>query len=192
MLKKVTIAENFEELTPLHDKRDHKGELIADQDGKSIPADYVNLRNNHHVAIYLDEDGNYQEVVVSLLEAVDRMTNGYPVVDTTYRKSEGWEFLFSMKINEMFVFPDEETGFNPADVDLMDKENYALISPHLYRVQSISTKDYYFRHHLETTTEKSLCLLGKTWKRIRNPNSLKGAIKVRINHIGEIVAVGEY
>ena len=192
MLKKVTIAENFEELIPLHDKRDHKGELIADQDGKSIPADYVNLRNNHHVAIYLDEDGNYQEVVVSLLEAVDRMTNGYPVVDTTFRKSEGWEFLFSMKINEMFVFPDEETGFNPADVDLMDKENYALISPHLYRVQSISTKDYYFRHHLETTTEKSLCLLGKTWKRIRNPNSLKGAIKVRINHIGEIVDVGEY
>ena len=192
MLKKVTIAENFEELTPLHDKRDHNGKLVVDQDGKSIPADYVNLRNNHHVAIYLDEDGNYQEVVVSLLEAVDRMANGYPVVDTTYRKSEGWEFLFSMKINEMFVFPNEDTGFNPADIDLMDKDNYALISPNLYRVQKLSSGDYFFRHHLETSVENSKLLFGKTWKRVTSLKNLKGAVKVRINHIGEIVAIGEY
>lgn len=192
MLKKVTIAENFEELTPLHDKRDHNGKLIVEQDGKSIPADYVNLRNNHHVAIYLDEDGNYQEVVVSLLEAVDRMANGYPVVDTTYRKSEGWEFLFSMKINEMFVFPNEETGFNPADIDLMDKDNYALISPNLYRVQKLSSMYYVFRHHLETSVEDSKALYGKTWKRVTSLKNLKGVVKVRINHIGEIVTIGEY
>ena len=75
---------------------------------------------------------------------------------------------------------------------LKDKENYALISPHLYRVQKLSSGDYYFRHHLETSVEDSKALYGKTWKRIRNPKNLKGAVKVRINHIGEIVAVGEY
>lgn len=192
MLKKVTVAENFEDLTPLHEKHNHNGKLIFSDTGDNIPSDYVNLRNNHHVAIYVDEEGNYQEDVVSLLRAVDRVSNGYPAVDRTYKKSEGWEFLFSMKINEMFVFPNEESGFNPMDIDLMDRDNFALISPNLYRVQKLSSGDYYFRHHLETSVEDSKALCGRTWKRITSLKKLKGLIKVRINHIGEIVAVGDY
>jgi hypothetical protein len=29
-----------------------------------------------------------------------------------------------------------------------------------------------------------------TWKRIRNCDELQGIVKVRVNHIGQIVAVG--
>ena len=78
----------------------------------------------------------------------------------------------------------EESQKNP--------ENYALISPNLFRVQALTKKDYKFRHHLETTVVDINSLRDITWKRIRNENGLKGIVKVRINHIGQIVAVGEY
>jgi len=96
-----------------------------------------------------------------------------------------------MKQNEYFVFPNEETGFNPNEVDLLDSENYNLINPNLFRVQKIATKDYFFRHHLETTVENNNALKGITWLR-HGLNGINNIVKVRINHIGQIVSVGEY
>lgn len=80
-------------------------------------------------------------------------------------------------------------GFDPKEIDLADSENYSLISPNLFRVQKIGTKDYTFRHHLETSVTNDLEM---TYKRLRSPGALIGIIKVRINHIGKIVNVGEY
>ena len=97
-----------------------------------------------------------------------------------------------MKLNEMFVFPNPATGFDPSEVDLMDLANYAAISPNLFRVQTLSSGDYRFRHHLETSIESAKELKDVTWKRLKSLSSLKGIVKVRINHIGQIVAVGEY
>ena len=74
----------------------------------------------------------------------------------------------------------------------MDPDNYALISPNLFRVQKLTTKDYVFRHHLETSVEDKAELRDVTWKRITLINRLKNVVKVRINHLGQIVAVGEY
>ena len=108
-----------------------------DANGQPVASDYVNLRNNHHVAIYRSPDGKCQEKVVSFYEALDRINQGLPVVDKTYQKDEGWEFLFSMKINEMFVFPNTATGFDPHEIDLTDQKNYSLISPNLFRVQKL-------------------------------------------------------
>ena len=126
-----------------------------------------------------------------MLEAVTRVNLGLPVIDRNYKRDEGWTFLFSMKQNEFFVFPDPETGFDPADYDLMDVANYPLISRHLFRVQALAVKDYFFRHHLETNVNRESVLRNITWKRIQNPNGLKGAVKVRIDHLGNIVHVGE-
>ena len=190
-MKKVTIAENFD-LCAIRDKRDKDGKLILDSAGNTIPSDYVNPRNNHHIAIYEDPDGNYQEQVVTLLEALQRKTSGLPVIDKMYHEDLGWKFVFSMKLNEMFVFPNPATGFDPSEMDLMDPANYAAISPTLFRVQNLSSKYYVFRHHLETALEDTPELRDITWKRIQNYNALKGIVKVRINHIGQIVAVGEY
>ena len=177
---------------PLHEKRDNDGNAIVDSEGQRIPSDFVNTGNNHHVAIYMDADGNLQEKVVSFYEAVARINIGMPVVDKEYKKDEGWEFLFTMKQNEYFVFPNTETFFDPKEIDLMDPENYSLISPNLFRVQKLTTKCYVFRHHLETTVDDINALRNTTWKRIQNCNGLKGVVKVRINHIGQIVQVGEY
>lgn len=189
-LKKVTIAENFP-LVAIHSKKDKDGSVMLDGFGNEIPADYINMKSNHHVAIYIDADGNYQEIVVPFFEAVNRAVAGLPVVDRSYKMSEGWQFKFSMKINEMFVLPDPESGFFPEEIDLKDPANYALISPHLFRVQKLSSKDYWFRHHLETTIDDNDALRGITWERIRVASKLIGVVKVRVNHIGEIVSVGE-
>ena len=90
----------------------------------------------------------------------------------------------------MFVFPNEKTGFDPNTIDLLDPKNKKIISENLFRVQKISTKDYSFRHHLETTVETNVILKEYTWKRV-GPNGIKGVVKVRINHLGDIVKVGE-
>lgn len=167
---------------PIHEKRG----------AKSGPTDYVSTGNNHHVAIFRDASGRLQEQVVPFFEAVARVNMGIPVIDRDYKKEEGWTFLFTMKQNEYFIFPDEENGFSPLDYDLMDPANYAVIGPHLFRVQKLATKNYVFRHHLETNVEENKALRDITWKRIQNPDALVGIVKVRINHIGQIVRIGEY
>ena len=190
-IKRVTIT-GVSNAEALHDKRDNVGDTLLDSSSHRIPSDYVSLSNNHHIAIYSDADGNYQEKVVSFFEATQRSIDGVPVVDREYNRDLGWTFQFSMKRNEYFVFPNPKTGFDPNEIDLMNPENYSQISPNLYRVQKLATCYYVFRHHLETVLNDAPVLKDTTWKRIQTTNYLKGIVKVRINHIGEIVAVGEY
>ena len=98
-----------------------------------------------------------------------------------------------MKQNEYFVFPDESNGFIPIEIDLKNEENYGLIAPHLFRVQKLAKKDYFFRHQYESSVTAGNTLpQGMAYKRITTENNLKGIVKVRINHIGKIVHVGEY
>ena len=206
-IKRVSIR-GINNAQSLHVKKDKNGDPILYENGKQIPVDFVNTGNNHHVAIYrkpildkkgqvmFDEDGNLMyeldEVVVSFFEAVTRANLGLPIINKDYRRSEGWQFLFSMKQNEYFVFPNEKTGFNPKEIDLLDPDNYAVISPNLFRVQKIGSNDYTFRHHLETTIQNSMNdLKFITWIRC-GKNGIDDIAKVRINHIGQIVSVGEY
>jgi CRISPR-associated endonuclease Csn1 len=206
-VKRVAIRALFTPLA-IRDKRDKDGNLMVNEQGAHIPNDFVCPSSNHHVAIYkkpktdkqglpvLDSDGapRYElvEQVVSFIEAVTRVNQGQPPIARDLNSNEGWSLLFTMKPNEYFVFPNEETGFNPNEIDLTDPGNYALISPNLFRVQKLSSMYYVFRHHLETTVDDNKSLQGKTWKRITSFARLEGAVKVRVNHLGQIVAVGEY
>ena len=190
-IKRVTIS-GPANVYALHDKHDMSGIPILSSRGEPIPSDFVSLSNNHHIAIYMDSDGNLQEQPVPFMEAVARVSLGDPIIDKTYRVKDGWKFLFSMKQNEYFVFPNNETGFDPNTIDLLNPTNYHTISQNLYRVQALSTKDYWFRHHLETSIVDNNDLKDITWKRIRNTNNLKGIVKVRIDHLGNIVKTGEY
>ena len=189
-IKRVTIT-GINNAQALHSKKDKKGNLVLDENGNTIPVDFVNTGNNHHVAIYKDENGDLQENVISFFEATTRVNLGLPIIDKSYKEKEGWQFLFSMKQNEYFVFPNEQTGFKPNEVDLLNSENYHLISANLYRVQKIATKDYTFRHHLETNVETDNKLKGVTWIRT-GLSSINNIMKIRINHLGQVVSVGEY
>lgn len=190
-LKRVTIS-GVSNAEALHYKKDHLGKLILDKEGNKIPVDFVSTGNNHHVAVYRDEKGNLQENVVSFYEAVARVNQGLSVIDKNYNQHLGWQFVFSMKQNEMFVFPNEKTGFDPKEIDLLDPLNKKKISPNLFRVQKIATKNYMFRHHLETTVEDIKELNGVAFISIRSTNPLKDIIKVRVNHLGDIISNGEY
>lgn len=190
-IKRVTIS-GVKNAEALHHKKDHLGNDILDENRKRIPSSFVSTGNNHHVAIYRDADGNLQERVVSLFDAVQLLNAGEPVIDRSYNQGIGWQFLFTMKQNEMFVFPDEKTGFNPKEVDLLDPVNKKLISPNLFRVQKLATKNYFFRHHLETSVEEKKELKDIAYKPQLGLSAIREIIKVRINHIGNIVSIGEY
>jgi len=218
-IKRVTIS-GISNAESLHDKRDKDGNLILDKDGKKQAVDFVNTGNNHHVAIYQDENGNLQEKVVSFYDAVKYKQKGFPIVINNPKfiwdkvisegiddqdlleklPNENWQFLFSMKQNEYFVFPNEKTGFNPKEIDLLNPENYAVISPNLFRVQTMSKvtygnsviRDYKFRHHLETTVKDIKELTGITYKQYKTLSFADIIVKVRVNHIGQIIQVGEY
>lgn len=207
-LKRVSIY-GISNAQAIHEKRDKDGNYVLDEKGNHMPVDFVNTGNNHHVAVYkkpiLDKHGvptyddqglpcyDLEEKVVSFYEAVARVNEGLPVIDKTYKQDEGWQFLFTMKQNEYFVFPNEKTGFDPHEIDLKNPDNYAMISPNLFRVQKFSYKNYVFRHHLETTVDKTvISMKGITWTDFRSSKGLDGIVKVRVNHIGQIVSVGEY
>jgi len=196
-VKRVTIS-GVKNAEPLHHKKDHLGKDILNKDGKRIAVDFVSTGNNHHVAIYKDEKGDFQEQIVSLFEAVQLVNAGEPVIDKTYNQGLGWQFLFTMKQNEYFVFANEKTDFTPQKVNLLDPKNRKLISPNLFRVQKISTKNYMFTNHTETkaidgdTLKNNKELSGVTYHFIQTPSNLKSIVKVRLNHLGEIIKVGEY
>lgn len=171
---------------------------------------YVKPGNNHHVAIYEDENGKLQEHIVTFWHAVERKKYGLPIIVTDTAKmwdqvtddmpetfqeqlpeSAKWHFKFSMQQNEMFVLGMSEELYQEA----MRNEDYVMLSKHLYRVQSISQKDYFFRHHLETTVddkyngEKNAALSTALGKLIR-VKSL-GALKDKNPHKVHISITGK-
>ena len=115
---------------------------------------------------------------------------GLPIINKEYNKDKGWQFMFTMKQNEMFIFPNDD--FYAIEIDLLDEKNTSLISKHLFRVQKIARKNYFFRHHLETTVDNIKELKGIAYKPQLGLSSIENIIKIRINHLGEIVHVGEY
>ena len=218
-IKRIVIS-GASNAIPLHKKIDKNGTMMLDNDNQIQFNDFVNTGNNHHVAIYrkplLDKKGcqiiengipqyEVDERIVSFHEAVQRAIYGLPIIDKDYKKEEGWQFMFSMKDNELFVFPryDEHgnTLFNPFDYNedwFKNPENYAKISPNLFRVQSKSKvmygkniiRDYIFRHHLETQVTSKIN--GFTYQQFKTLSFAEKIRKVRVNHIGQIVSVGEY
>ncbi|PHR48168.1 MAG: type II CRISPR RNA-guided endonuclease Cas9 [Fluviicola sp.] len=185
-IKRVTIT-GVSNAEALHSAKDHFGKEIIDEEGSTKAVDFVSTGNNHHVAIYEDENGDLHEEVVPFYEAVARVNANLPIINKEHKN--GWRFLFTLKQNEMFIFPNEEKMFDPNGIDLEDEKNYYEISPNLFRVQKIGSKDYWFRHHLEATLND---IEDVTYKRKRNPKSIGNIIKVRLNHLGEIVRIGEY
>ena len=194
-VKRVTIT-GVSNAEPLHTAKNHNGHEILDDKGNVVPVDYVSTGNNHHVAIYRDENGELQDEVVTFYEAVIRKNNGLPIINDS--SSKGWKLLFTLKQNELFVFPSED--FSPSEIDMLNPLYKPIIGKNLFRVQKFSklqygnsfVRDYVFRHHLETELIDKKELKDITWKRIQSLGYLKSIIKVRVNHLGDIVHIGEY
>lgn len=112
---------------------------------KSNLNQYVNPRNNHHVLIYKDYDGNLKEDVVQFWTVVERKLKGQEIYQLP---SDGKEIVTSLEINDMFILglSDEEYEEN--------KSNKSFLSKYLYRVQKVSSMYYTFRFHTASTLNK--------------------------------------
>jgi CRISPR-associated endonuclease Csn1 len=157
--------------------------LRTNQENEGIA--FVKSGNNHHVAIYENTKGKKFEKVVSLWEAVERKKQGLPVVDRT--PSDGSKLIVSMQINESFVFG---MGLDELKKAIIDHD-YKLISKNLYRVQKLTSSDYWFRLHSEANIDDSKVAKDiLKFISIRSPSNLD-SIKVKINHLGRIEIVNE-
>lgn len=179
-----------------------------------LPIDFVFTSNNHHIGIYRDQDGVFQEKAITFWDAFERKKAGLPVIikepkpvwDNILNSDfddqnilsklplENWEFVTSLQQNEMFIF-----GLNNQELqNAIDENNLALVNKHLYRVQKISEGYYNFRHHLETSVDdkfngvkdENLSMAIGNMKRIRSAKSMNG-IKIKIDNLGRITKVGE-
>ena len=112
---------------------------------KSNINQYVNPRNNHHVLIYIDIEGNMKEDVVQFWTVIERKMKGEMLYQLP---NDGNEIVTTLEINDMFLLglSDEEYSDN--------KNNYAFLSKYMYRVQKISSMYYTFRFHLASTLAK--------------------------------------
>src|SRR5690606_21508328 len=172
---------------------------------EKIRSGYAITGKNHHALIYKDENGKYNDKVVSFWEAVaiglqnvKEHNNPYPIINRNDDDELGI-FQFSMQINDLFVF-DLKHSDNPQEeneIDFFDAKNRKLISDKLFRVQKMSKGSngqfvLEFRHHLETSvTRNDLVLKNTTWAKISKNSDLERLTKIRVNHLGEIIKIEE-
>ena len=139
---------------------------------------WVNPRNNHHVLIYKDEKGNLKEEVVTFWTVVERKRTGQSVYQLPI---DGKEIVTTLHINDMFLLGLSEDEIN------WENPDYKVLKEHLYRVQKLTSGDYFFRKHKSSTITdddyKQIIGLreGKTGWLTFNP------IKVKISVSGKII-----
>lgn len=103
---------------------------------------FVNPKNNHHILIYLDQENELKEDVVTFWEVVERIRQKQKMIQLP---SDGVEVVTTLQKNEMYLL-----GLSDDEIEW---ENSVHLSQHLYRVQKISSSYYTFRHHLASTLD---------------------------------------
>jgi len=108
---------------------------------------YVNPRNNHHLLIYEDGDGELRYEPVSFWTAVERKKQGTPIIEIP---DENGRLVDAFKKEDLFllgIHPDELTGSSKSE-----------LSKYLFKVQKVSGGDYYFeicfRRHIDSRPDK--------------------------------------
>jgi CRISPR-associated endonuclease Csn1 len=141
---------------------------------------WVNPRNNHHVLIYKDDEGNLKEEVVTFWTVVERKRKGFP----TYQlPAEGKEIVATLHINDMFLL-----GLNEDEIN-WENPDCEVLKEHLYRIQSLSSKYYEFRQSINAESQNKI---SPIYEQIRGFGSGKtgwdsfNPIKVKISVSGKI------
>jgi len=184
ILKKVTVEDNgtYESL---------RIKSRVDQ----TPIDYVKLGNNHHALIYKNDEGVYSSRLISLYEAVVIGIQNYDeqgiltsVIDLSPHPDTGAPCVMSLQKNDLVIID--------CNKDSIKHRDLPEISKHLYRVQKISTTgkslDIMFRHHLETSVDKSkttASVRGITWEQFQADKHFARLRKVKVNNLGDILSV---
>ena len=175
-----------------------------DEQGDAVG--FVSPRNNHHLAIYRTPKGKLVESIVTFWDAVDRVRYGIPLVITHPREvmeqvlqrgdipesvlsllpPSDWVFVDSLQQDEMVVIGLSDEELQRA----LEEQDYRKLSEHLYRVQKLSSREYCFRYHLETSVADVTNSSGRIPKfhRIQSLKVYeeKNVRKVRVDLLGWI------
>ncbi|MCX7955217.1 MAG: hypothetical protein N3A01_08540, partial [Bacteroidales bacterium] len=178
-------------------------------DKEGNPIGFVKPGNNHHLAIYEDENGKKIPHLCTFWHAVERKKYGLPVIIENPNEvwkiilsnkniypqrfleklpKENWKFIVSFQQNECFVISSSIESI----VHVI--ENKKQIANNIYRVQKISYNgkqlEIFFRHIYETRINDS-DLSRKLLKFycVKSVSSLfnLNPIKVNITRLGDIV-----
>ncbi|MBN8702297.1 MAG: type II CRISPR RNA-guided endonuclease Cas9 [Bacteroidetes bacterium] len=197
-IKSVRMFTGLSSVEPV--SKNEKGENIG----------FVKPGNNHHIAFYINENGEKVEHCCTFWHAVERKKYNIPAIikdpkevwdkillnKDTYPQNlleklpnDKWAYHESLQQNEIFILGLEKELLSKA----LEEKDKNTLSKYLYRVQKLtivnSSINIWFRHHLETQINDSN--EAKTSKRFYNVQSI-GAFeklnptKIRINTIGEI------
>ena len=177
---------------------------------KHEPISFVLTKNNHHVAIYVDEKGEYQECVYTFWQVVERAKYRLPLIiqdpktiwdEIRQREKDGdsfpddlitslplpnWTFVESLQQNDMFVMDMDDDTFK----ENVTSNNYKELGEKLYRVQNLSTHDYFFRLHSDTTSKTTPDLAQcKKFIRIKSFKAYfeHNPHKVQLSLLGKII-----
>ena len=175
-----------------------------DERGRAIT--FVKSGNNHHLALYRTPQGKLEESIVTFWDAVDRARYGIPLVITHPREvteqvllrgdvpesvlrllpPSDWVFVDSLQQDEMVVIGLSDKELQRA----LEVQDYHKLSEHLYRVQKMSSRDYWFRYHLETSVVDDKNTSGRIPKfhRVRSLSDYekRNIRKVRVDLLGRI------
>ena len=175
-----------------------------DERGRAIT--FVKSGSNHHLALYRTPHGKLEESIVSFWDAVDRARYGIPLVITHPREvieqvllrgdvpesvlrllpPSDWVFVDSLQQDEMVVIGLSDKELQRA----LEVQDYHKLSEHLYRVQKMSSRDYWFRYHLETSVADDKNALGRIPKfhRVRSLSDYekRNIRKVHVDLLGRI------
>lgn len=195
-IKRVTLATGLNEAS-----------MVAVRHHNGHPTAYAKTGNNHHVAFYKTTSGEIIEMITPLWIAVKRRNLGLPAVISN--PAEAWlkieqmddsidiqavadtlppndsTFLYSLAINDMVVIGLSDDEWN----DALRSNDMAVITDRLYRVQKLSSKNYWFRFHTVTSSnEDSSSREMKNFVQIQSLKVLQDSNirKVNIDCLGHI------
>lgn len=138
---------------------------------------HVNPKNNYAVLVYKKEDDTLDEEIISFWIAAERKNQG----ESPFKLPlDGKELITTLRINDMVLLNLSDGEFEN------NKTNTEFLYNHLYRVQKLTSGDYWFRFHSTASLENEQYIQirnfgdGKTGWLTFNP------IKVSISSTGRI------
>ena len=176
------------------------------KDGYGKPMSFVEPDGNHHVAFYKDENGVITESIVTKWQGVQRKLYDIPIIidnpSRTWSEVMGRNdvpddllqslpkdsstFLLSLQIGEAFIMGMEDADYQRA----LEEKDMQKIAENLFFVQNISSNNYRFRRHVESSFDTND--MNKEDQRFLNIQSIGSFFnsqphKVKITVLGDII-----
>lgn len=117
---------------------------------------FVKTENNHHMLVYKTKKGKFSESIVTFWDVVERLNRGEAIFQLP---EDGEKIIFKLMANDYFII-----GLKKQEI-ISNLSNRSLLSKYLFRVVSLSSKDYQFRL-VRASTDKN----KYENRRIRTPN----------------------